>query len=95
MRRNRRLLDRDHSSPDLGHGFHESKQGVRYTISEPARLEVLARLLKLNHERYAAEVKQGLHGKKGAAKKAAPKKKAASKLTKEEATLFDLGEDDE
>ena len=49
---------------DLGHGFHETKQGVRYTISEPARREVLARLLKLNHERYAEEVKQGLHEKK-------------------------------
>ena len=40
---------------DLGHGFHETKQGIRYTISEPARREVLARLLKLNHERYAEE----------------------------------------
>ena len=49
---------------DLGHDFHETKQGVRYTISEPARREVLARLLKLNHERYAEEVKQGLHEKK-------------------------------
>ena len=50
---------------DLGHGFHETKQGIRYTISESARREVLARLLKLNHERYAEEVKQGLHEKKG------------------------------
>jgi hypothetical protein len=49
---------------DLGHGFHQTKQGVRYTISEPARREVLARLLKLNHERYAEEVRQGLHEKK-------------------------------
>ena len=49
---------------DLGHGFHETKQGVRYTISEPARREVLARLLKLNHERYAEEVAKGLHDKK-------------------------------
>jgi hypothetical protein len=48
----------------LDHGFHETKQGVRYTISEPARREVLARLLKLNHERYAEEVEQGLHEKK-------------------------------
>jgi len=75
---------------DLGHGFHETKQGVRYTISEPARREVLARLLKLNHERYAEEVKQGLHSKK----KGAAKKKAASKPDKQEASLFD-GEDDE
>lgn len=48
---------------DLGHGFHETKQGVRFTISELARREVLQRLLKLNHERHAEEVKQGLHGK--------------------------------
>jgi len=37
-------------------------------VSESARREVLARLLKLNHERYAEEVKQGLHEKKRAAK---------------------------
>ncbi len=54
----------------LGHGFHETRQGIRFTISEAARREVLARLLELNHERYAEEVKQGLHdtGKKGRAK---------------------------
>jgi len=55
---------------DLGHGFHETKQGIRFTISESARREVLARLLRLNHERYAVEVKQGLHDKKGKAKPA-------------------------
>ncbi len=60
---------------DLGHGFHETKQGVRYTISEEARREVLGRLLRLNHERYAEEVAQGLHekgakkSKKGGSKK--------------------------
>ncbi len=48
---------------DLGHGFHETKHGLRYTISEAARREVLGRLLKLNHERYAEEVAQGLHEK--------------------------------
>jgi len=53
---------------DLGHGFHGTKQGFRFTISESARREVLARLLKLNHERYAEEVKQGLHDKKGKGK---------------------------
>ena len=41
---------------DLGHGFHETKQGVRYTISETARREVLDRLLDLNHHRHAEEV---------------------------------------
>jgi len=54
----------------LDHGFHETKQGIRFTISESARREVLSRLLKLNHERYAEEVKQGLHDKKGKAKPA-------------------------
>jgi hypothetical protein len=51
---------------DLGHGFHETKQGIRFTISESVRRIVLDRLLSLNHERYEAEVKAGLHGKKGA-----------------------------
>ena len=61
----------------LDHGFHPTKQGVRFTISEPARREVLARLLKLNHERYAEEVAQGLHEQK--AKRAASVKKAETK----------------
>jgi hypothetical protein len=71
---------------DLGHGFHETKQGVRYTISEPARREVLSRLLKLNHERYAEEVKQGLREKK--------KPKASRKTAKadDNLTLFREGQ---
>jgi hypothetical protein len=40
---------------DLGHGFHQTKQGVRYTISEEARRNVLDRLLTLNHQRHAKE----------------------------------------
>lgn len=60
---------------DLGHGFHQTKQGLRYTISEPARLEVLDRLLALNHERYAEEVAQGLHDKGKKTKKPAKAKK--------------------
>jgi hypothetical protein len=69
---------------NLGHGFHQMKQGLRYTISEPARREVLARLLKLNHERYAEEVRQGLHEKKkpkGTRAKAKPAQKADSTRT--------------
>jgi len=62
---------------DLGHGFHETRQGVRFTISEAARREVLTRLLALNHERYAEEVRQGQHEKKG--KKRGRRKKAVSK----------------
>lgn len=82
---------------DLGHGFHETKQGIRFTISEAARREVLQRLLKLNHERYAEEVKQGLHDKKkGAAKKPkAEKAPAKPKASKNLSLGFDTEGDDE
>jgi hypothetical protein len=49
---------------NLDHGFHETKQGIRFTMSEAARREVLDRLLELNHQRYAQEVAAGLHEKK-------------------------------
>jgi hypothetical protein len=48
---------------DLGHGFHPTRQGERFTISESARNQVLELLLKLNHKRYAEEVEAGLHTK--------------------------------
>lgn len=90
------------SDLSLDHGFHETKQGIRYTISELARREVLQRLLKLNHERYAEEEKQGLHGKKkGAAKKTTTKKptsvspskkKTPSKPEFQQPELFGEGE---
>ncbi|MDQ2907389.1 MAG: restriction endonuclease, partial [Chloroflexota bacterium] len=54
----------------LEHGFHETKQGLRYTISEEARREVLDRLLLLNHQRREEEVRAGLFE---------PKKKAGGK----------------
>lgn len=57
---------------DLGHGFHETKQGLRYTISPPARQEVLDRLLELNHARFAEEVKAGLREKKAKASRISP-----------------------
>lgn len=47
----------------LEHGYHETRQGVRFTVSEAVRRELLDRLLALNHERYAAEVEAGLHDK--------------------------------
>jgi hypothetical protein len=70
---------------DLGHGFHQTKQGLRYTISESARRDVLARLLKLNHERYAEEVRQGLHEKK---KPKATRTKAKNPPSASEPRLF-------
>src|ERR1051326_7020365 len=44
----------------LEHGFYETKQGLRYTISEAARREVLDRLLLLNHQRHEEEVQASL-----------------------------------
>ena len=69
----------------LGHGFHATKQGERYTLSEPARRTVLDRLLALNHHRYAEELKAGLHDK-GAKKGKKPKGKSAG--TKPEVELL-------
>lgn len=81
------------SAPDgisLQHDFHEvdylsPNDRIRFTISEPARREVLQRLLKLNHERYAEEVAAGLHDKK--ASKLATSKKLITKAEPTGATL--------
>ena len=53
---------------DLDHGFHEvgylpSNDNVRYTISEPARIEILKRLAALNRQRWEEEEAKGLHKK--------------------------------
>jgi hypothetical protein len=60
---------------ELDHEFRETSLGLRYTISDTVRIEILDRLLELNHARYGEEVKKGLHdGKKGSRKKkAAPR----------------------
>jgi hypothetical protein len=47
----------------LDHGFHDTRQGTRYTIGPTVHQEILDRLLELNHARYATEVKAGLHNK--------------------------------
>lgn len=46
------------SDLELGHGFHETTQGTRYTISEASRVEVLDRLLELNHRRHEEDLSQ-------------------------------------
>jgi hypothetical protein len=67
----------------LDHGFHDTRQGPRYTIGPVVRQEILDRLLELNHERYAAEVKAGLHDKRGR-KRAVP----ADRDTPSDSALF-------
>lgn len=71
---------------DLGHGFHITKQGLRYTISEPARRTVLDRLLAVNHQRYAEEVAQGLHDK--GAKNGTGKGKRGKQVAEGQGELF-------
>lgn len=73
---------------DLGHGFHETKQGIRFTISEAARREVLDRLLELNHQRYAEEVAAGLHEKRTAKAPKAVKRVATPAAVDVQSDLF-------
>lgn len=47
----------------LEHGHYGNGRDRRFTISPAARQELLRRLLRLNHERYTAEVAAGLHDK--------------------------------
>jgi len=83
------------SDLELGHGFHETPQGVRFTISEAARREVLARLLRLNHERYEEEVRQGLHEKdKKKVKQEQPARQKPKKLAQPEGQMNLLAEPD-
>ncbi|MEK6750694.1 MAG: DNA methyltransferase [Chloroflexota bacterium] len=70
---------------ELGHSFHETAQGIRYTISESARREVLSRLLGLNHERHEEEQKQSaLEGEK-------PKSKGGKKGKKSKTSDEQMG----
>jgi hypothetical protein len=77
------------SDLDLGHGFHATKQGERYTLSESARRSVLDRLLALNHQRYAEELKEGLHDKGSKAVKNGARRKVSSSLPMQQTLIPD------
>lgn len=66
---------------DLNHGFYETKQGIRYTICENARREVLDRLLTLNHQRHAEEKAAQSERPANASIKRARKKKKSDRQT--------------
>jgi hypothetical protein len=74
----------------LDHGFHETKQGIRFTVSENERKQILDRLIKLNHERYAEEVNQGLHDKKKKEKAPPKPKKEKKKEDNKNLSMFDF-----
>ena len=84
FRRLHAQIDRDVASAygwrdlDLNHGFHQTKQGIRYTISEEARREVLSRLLTLNHQRHAEEESERAASPISENKRRTRKKKADS-----------------
>jgi hypothetical protein len=57
----------------MDHGFHETRQGIRYTFSPATRTELLDRLLELNHQRAAAEVAAGVtRQRRGGARRRRP-----------------------
>jgi hypothetical protein len=61
---------------DLNPGFHLTKHGVRFTVSESARQTAFDRLLALNHQLYDEEVVAGLHERKA---KVGPGKRTSRK----------------
>lgn len=48
----------------LGHDFYETRQGRRFTVDPVVQVEILDRLLELNHQRHAEELRQGVVGGK-------------------------------
>jgi hypothetical protein len=74
---------------DLAHGFHDTPQGTRFTISPQARIDVLDKLLALNHYRHQQELASGLPNQRKP-KKASPKPRPATQgaATLDDGTLF-------
>jgi hypothetical protein len=79
----------------LDHGHYETRQGIRWTVSPAARVELLDRLLALNHTRYAEEQEGLLGGKRGKARSAVGGRTqySANTLFDSGNTLFDTRED--
>lgn len=67
---------------DLRHGFHETRQGVRFTIDPVIQTGVLDRLLELNHARYKEEQATGI--RLPSQRKKATRKRKKSEPAREE-----------
>lgn len=82
---------------NLDHDFYETKNGIRFTISDEARREALQRLLVLNHQCYEKEVVEGLHEKAQPNKRKKTKnpKTKIEKIETPEQPGFDFGKVDE
>jgi hypothetical protein len=75
----------DWADLDLDHDFWETRQGTRFTVGPEARVELLDRLLELNHARYEEEVRMGLH-----AKKTSKKRSTAAPSSPSDPVLFEV-----
>lgn len=78
---------------DFEYGFHDTRRGVRYTMSPAAQTEILDRLLELNHARYKEEMDKGLHTpeakrRRAAARKAKAKARAAARAPEDASEGF-------
>lgn len=91
------LLAYDWRDIEMHHGFYATKQGIRFTVDDASRREFLRRLLELNQERYAEEVKQGLHEKKKSGKKrvASDEKKTRKVSAKKNSATMSFLDDEE
>jgi hypothetical protein len=72
---------------ELDHDFWETRQGTRFTIGPDARVEVLDRLLELNHARYGEEVRSGLRSGKN---RPTAERKAARQPSSSTPAMFEV-----
>jgi hypothetical protein len=79
----------------LNHGHYETRQGIRWTVSPTAQIELLDRLLELNHARYAEEQERLLGGKRVKSRSAVGGRAqySADTLFDSGNTMFDTRED--
>ncbi|MFE1325870.1 Eco57I restriction-modification methylase domain-containing protein [Streptomyces sp. NPDC058741] len=68
---------------NLNRDFHETPQGLRWSVDPRIKMEMNDRLLELNHAAYADEVQRGLHNKK-----TAKSRRSASRDNTSSSTLF-------
>jgi hypothetical protein len=74
------------SDLDLGHGFHDTSQGIRYTFEPIVRQEILDRLLELNLDRWASEEAAGSRTERNASTR-----RHALGASANQASMFDDG----
>ncbi|MDG4807225.1 hypothetical protein O7634_10750 [Micromonospora sp. WMMD1120] len=80
----------------LGHGFHDTRQGKRFTIDPTVQVDMLDLLLELNHQRHAEEqrshsgTRRKSHKQRAAVPRARPAESSAQAATAFDGGLFPL-----